>query len=176
MYLLYVKFRLNDEGLKSRDNDLFNTWIHRFKWTLTTKAFFVMYAVVFAFSFMVVSAIMWGENMPDQPMFDLGVVSCAGDIFIYVAAVGAIELLFIIVFVVLLWKVRDAFAFKRELIFLFFTLFPIFILWYVLLRLFFFPPKATVTYVYNYFFMTGRRLQLEAFSPLACLISSSSCS
>jgi len=167
MYLLYVKFRLNDDGLKSHDKDVLNSWIHRFKWTLTTKAFFVMYAVVFVFSFVVISAIMWGENMPAQPMFDLGIVNCAGDIFIYVAAVGAVEFLLIIFFVYLLWNVRDAFAFKYELMILLVTLFPIFILWYA--------PKFS-----NAFFSlsnsspsrTGPFLQSTACLAVACRISS----
>jgi len=131
MYVLYVKFRLNDDGLKATEKDNLNNWVFRNKWTLTNRMFFIMYAFVFLISVAIIFGIVFGEGLYDNGYFFEGIDDCVGDIRIYVGIVGAAVVLCMLAGIYLLWNVRDAFAFKLELILLVAFLLPLFLLWCV---------------------------------------------
>jgi len=128
---LWVKFRLNDDGLKAADKERLNNWIFRNKWTLKTTSFFVIYFFVFLFVLLITLAILFGQTRVGDNNYNLGFSdSCDGNVIVFGGTMGGLCVVWMAVFIYLLWHVRDAFAFKSELILLMFILLPLFIIWY----------------------------------------------
>lgn len=135
-YVLYLRFRLNDEGVQLAERYQLSSWVFAHRWSLMPRTFFIIYFSLLVIFFLVAIGMIWGLGMNQiDPVtgwgYYQGVSNCLNQIITLIAAQGALCVVGIIVFVILIWKVRDGFGFKIELICILAVGLPILVVWVI---------------------------------------------
>jgi hypothetical protein len=127
-FRLYLKFRLQSENVNySPSATRFRAWVYEYRWLLWWKPT----AVLFVCEVLVVVAITVGILLTAEPSsmtLDIG-GECLGNLNYLILVEGSLGAIALVLSVALLWRVRDAYAFKAELKLMVVLCPPILVLW-----------------------------------------------